>query len=74
MPDEIYHDCTTPGCGDEVADARWQLGYRTCLGCGSPAPKRTIVPLHKQGYMLVSRREVQFASGKTAGWDERSDN
>lgn len=43
-------------CKDEYDDRRYLLGYRTCLTCGSPAPVRTVVPVHKSNYMLVTNR------------------
>lgn len=61
-------------CGGEIHPKRYELGYKTCLSCGSPPPKRTIVPMHKGHYMPVTtRRDVSMCAGKTAGWHERSD-
>ena len=44
-------------CGSEVAHARWALGYKTCLPCGEAAAKqvkRTVAPMHKSNYMLIT--------------------
>lgn len=44
-------------CGELYPQARKELGYNTCLQCGSPAPTRCVVPGHKQGYMLVTNHD-----------------
>jgi hypothetical protein len=36
-------------CGAEYADKRKDLGYDTCLSCGSPNPIRTIAPAYNKG-------------------------
>lgn len=41
-------------CGNSIPSGRFELGYRTCLECGSPAVTRTIVPFHKSAYQLVT--------------------
>jgi ribosomal protein L37AE/L43A len=44
-------------CGAEVAHERWALGYKTCLPCGEAASKqvkRTVAPMHKSNYMLIT--------------------
>ena len=44
-------------CGAEFAEARKALGYNTCLECGAEEAKkivRTIAPMHKSNYMLIS--------------------
>ena len=47
--------CTT--CNDnKVPQARWQLGYTTCLPCGETAASKvrhTIVPMAKSNYVVV---------------------
>lgn len=43
-------------CGDQVAQARWVLGYHSCVVCGevkARAHKHTIVPLHKSNYVPI---------------------
>lgn len=54
MTDDNY--CTK--CYSEpVPAARWAAGYHTCMTCGDKlarATPRTIVPLHKSNYMLVT--------------------
>ena len=44
-------------CGDYYPTARWALGYKMCLPCGESESKRvvrTIVPMHKSNYMMVT--------------------
>lgn len=47
-------------CGNEYNRDRYNLGYLTCLPCGSvQASKvvRCVVPMHKSNYVLVTNRE-----------------
>lgn len=49
-------------CGDDVSEARWELGYRLCLFCGEDAAKVqragwTVAPMHKSNYVLLTKRE-----------------
>jgi len=47
-------------CGDHVLDARYRLGYTTCLKCGeaiAKETKHTIAPMHKSNYMVITNRE-----------------
>lgn len=47
-------------CGDHVLDARYRLGYQTCLKCGeaiAKETKHTIAPMHKSNYMVITNRE-----------------
>lgn len=51
-------NCAT--CGSQFPPRRAELGYKTCLKCGEASArgvKHTIVPGHKQGYMVVTNRE-----------------
>ena len=44
-------------CGDKVRYERYELGYTSCMGCGelrSKRVKRTIVPIHKSNYMVIT--------------------
>lgn len=44
-------------CGDYYPTARWALGYKWCLKCGEAMAKkvtRTIAPLHKSNYILIT--------------------
>lgn len=48
-------------CGDDYSDARKQLGYKVCLECGEAASKqvvRTVVPLSKSNYVLITDLEL----------------
>ena len=49
-------------CGDTYPHARAALGYQTCLSCGETDAVEAraswaIVPLPKQGYTRVTRKE-----------------
>ena len=46
-------------CCEPISPKRWALLYRECLDCGDKtaarlAQSRTIVPMHKSNYMLVT--------------------
>jgi ribosomal protein L37AE/L43A len=45
-------------CGEkQLSTERWSLGYKTCMPCGEKAAKgvvRTIVPMHKSNYMMIT--------------------
>ena len=46
-------------CGDHVLDARYKLGYNTCLKCGevvAKETKHTIAPMHKSNYMVITNK------------------
>ena len=46
-------------CGDHVLDARYRLGYTTCLKCGevdARNKKHTIAPMHKSNYMVITNK------------------
>ena len=48
-------------CGESYSDARKQLGYKVCLDCGEAASKqvvRTVVPLSKSTYQLVTDLDI----------------
>lgn len=43
-------------CSDDVAPARWALGFRLCMTCGeltARSVKHCIVPMHKSNYVPV---------------------
>lgn len=47
-------------CGDHVLDARYKLGYTTCLKCGevdARKTKHTIAPMHKSNYVVITNRQ-----------------
>ena len=47
-------------CGDHVLQARYRLGYNTCLKCGevvAKETKHTIAPMHKSNYMVITNRD-----------------
>ena len=51
-PDD--HEC---GCGEEIEQGRWDIGYRVCLECGDSIAKQkkwTIaIPYSKGAYQLI---------------------
>jgi hypothetical protein len=59
-------------CGDYLAAARWELGYRTCLFCGEEQAReeRThwcVVPMHKSNYVLVREKEMLLGVNNKGG-------
>ena len=48
-------------CGGHILQARYKLGYKTCLACGdkqAKAVKHTIVPMPKSNYIVVTDMEM----------------
>jgi len=48
-------------CGEEFNPQRLALGYRLCMPCGTHATKkikRTVVPMNKSNYILVTDRAI----------------
>ena len=45
-------------CGDDYNDRRKALGYRTCLGCGSPRINFPVVPVSKSNYIVGTMAEL----------------
>lgn len=46
-------------CGDTYNEERFRIGYAVCLPCGDDlAGKvvRTVAPMHKSNYMLITDR------------------
>ena len=58
-------------CGEDYPDARYALGYRTCLSCGDTAARAvrfTVMPAYNKGaYQLISRGDVARTNPKQAG-------
>jgi ribosomal protein L37AE/L43A len=47
-------------CGEEYSTKRWKLGYAVCMPCGERLSKqtiRTVVPMHKSNYMMITNME-----------------
>lgn len=42
-------------CGEHYSPRRRELGYHTCLDCGSPAKTFTVVPVPKSNYVVASK-------------------
>lgn len=68
-PSPDFHFCAS--CDEPINVRRYQLGYRLCLTCGEREArevKRCTVPLHKQGYSLVTNRsELKQLNPKRLG-------
>jgi hypothetical protein len=51
-PDD--HEC---GCGEEIEQGRWDIGYRVCLECGDSIAKErkftVAIPYSKGAYQLI---------------------
>jgi hypothetical protein len=51
-PDD--HEC---GCGEEIEQGRWDIGYRVCLECGDSIAKQkkwtVAIPYSKGAYQLI---------------------
>lgn len=45
---------TCDECGEPYSPRRRDLGYFTCLDCGSPAKTYAIVPVPKSSYTIAS--------------------
>ena len=44
-------------CGDVYDIVRYHIGFRVCLSCGdeiAKAVKRTVVPMHKSNYVMLT--------------------
>lgn len=53
--------CNNPRCSNDVPDARYALGYRSCLTCGEKTArlfKHCIVPMPKSNYIVVTDYEL----------------
>ena len=47
-------------CREAVESRRWAAGFHLCMSCGEAEAKRvvrTVVPMHKSNYILVTNRE-----------------
>lgn len=48
-------------CDNTFPDARWELGYETCLACGEAQARKvqhTIVPIAKSNYQPITNLEI----------------
>jgi hypothetical protein len=52
------HEC---GCGEEIEQGRWDIGYRVCLECGDKIAKQkkftVAIPYGKGAYQLIHNPE-----------------
>ena len=47
-------------CDEQYSTDRWRLGYKLCMPCGEKLAGdtvRTIVPMHKSNYMMITDME-----------------
>ena len=58
-------------CGNDIAKARSDAGYLTCLDCGereAQMVKHCVVPMHKSNYVVVTDRKMLcFLNPKRGG-------
>lgn len=60
LSDPRQYYCAVEGCENEVSIRRWDLGYRTCLECGTPKKQFTVAPaFNKGGYQLITPSNVK---------------
>lgn len=63
--DNTGYNCTK--CSAPINPARWELGYNICMKpkCAHPTPTRTIVPMHKSNYTVITdRRDLPGINNK----------
>ena len=44
-------------CDEQYSTERWRLGYKHCMPCGEKLSRetvRTVAPMHKSNYMLIT--------------------
>jgi ribosomal protein L37AE/L43A len=44
-------------CDEQYSTERWKLGYKHCMPCGEKLSRetvRTVAPMHKSNYMLIT--------------------
>jgi len=46
-------------CNESYNEKRAQLGYRTCLDCGSPVFKPVVIPVAKSNYIVGTLHELK---------------
>lgn len=55
MSEEEPIICSNSDCEEDVHPKRFELGFTTCIYCGSPEKKRTItIPYNKGSYQLIT--------------------
>lgn len=60
MESSVVKICINPDCEEEVLPARYALGYRTCIYCGSPDKVRTVgIAYNKGAYQLISLDDIE---------------
>ena len=57
-------------CGDVYQEQRFRLGFAVCLDCGDVLAKkvvRTVVPMHKSNYVMVTNAEDLIGVNQKGG-------
>ena len=58
-------------CGNTYPDARYNLGYNTCLSCGDKQAHKVnhcVVPMNKSNYTVITNRaELAWLNPKRTG-------
>lgn len=61
MSDHTHPTICTTCYAERVPPARAKLGYKSCMSCGDKAARatvRTVAPMHKSNYILITDREL----------------
>ena len=52
--------CKAPDCEEIVDQRRFELGYKTCIYCGSPPAKFTVAIAYNKGpYAVISQSNIK---------------
>lgn len=57
-------------CGDVYPEGRLRIGYAVCHSCGDEIAKkviRTVVPMHKSNYVMVTNAEDLIGVNQKGG-------
>lgn len=55
-------------CGNSYSNARLELGYRTCLGCGSPKKEFLVIPVNKSNPVVGTLDELKGSHKGPRTW------
>ena len=54
-------------CREPYSPRRAELGYKTCLDCGSPVFKPPIIPMTKSNYVVGTMEDLRTCSYAAKG-------
>lgn len=54
-------------CGEEYNPKRFDLGYKTCLDCGSPKKEFLLIPMPKSNYVVGNPSDLIGIAGSHKG-------